>query len=468
MNSLLPTCVGRLSTYRNNLLLPMKRLTTPVHVHVGLRCCCGTNVFNPPKPYTITRPAKLFGKQYYFPTADRPYFNSSCTSRQHSSITNLSISNISSDCYANQLGRRNITAWLLTRTCSKTGSGLLNGFGGRNFSVGRSASLTGSKGERGVNSRPPKQGNKLGYRTPREFMEQQGVKAGDYIKFLLQMTPLQENEQPNVFRGSPLYVHPNRQVAFGGCLMGQALSAAVCSVPQGQLIHSLHNYFLNAGRRGSIDYHVKAVRDGNTYCNRFVQGIQNGENIVNMQVSFKKDEVDPFHHQYVMPDCKKPEELVSASELLEKKLSEDLSEEVKKILRHRLPVDPVIEFRPVDEEAIYRLKPLPPKRLTWLKVIEKLGDDENFHRCALAFMSDYIIITTALLPNENSLQKFFLTSLDHSIWFHNNVRADEWLLYETESCHAGGGTGFATGRFWSQDGVLVASLAQQGVVRSLL
>lgn len=348
--------------------------------------------------------------------------------------------------------------FIQTRSCICGG----NSFRVRNFST--HSSFTGS----GRNINMAKEiGKELQFETPIEFMEQKhGVKPGKYMNFLLGMTRLEEDA--NVFRGNPLYVYPKRNFAFGGSLLGQALKAAVCSVTDDFFVHSLHNYFLNAGQQGNVDYHVVNVRDGNTYCNRFVKAMQNGKNIVNMQVSFKKNETDPFQHQQTMPKCKRPEELESATKVMEAKLSENLSEDLKKTLKQRLGIDPVVEFRPVDPEALYRLKPMPPRRLTWVKIIEKLDDDENIHCCAAAYLSDYIIITTSLLPNEKSSQKFFVTSLDHSIWFHNKFRVDDWLLYETESCYTGGGIGFATGRFWTQDGLLAASVAQQGVVRSLL
>lgn len=338
----------------------------------------------------------------------------------------------------------------------------VNSFRVRNFST--HSSLTGSGRKINMAKEISKD---LQFETPAEFMEQKhGVKPGKYMNFLLGMTRLEEED--NVFRGNPLYVHPKRNFAFGGSLLGQALRAAVCSVNDDFFVHSLHNYFLNAGQQGNVDYHVVNVRDGNTYCNRFVKAMQNGKNIVNMQVSFKKEETDPFQHQQTMPKCKRPEELESSTKVMEAKLSENLSEDLKKTLKQRLGIDPVVEFRPVDPEALYRLKPMPPRRLTWVKIIEKLDDDENIHCCAAAYLSDYIIITTSLLPNEKSSQKFFVTSLDHSIWFHNKFRVDDWLLYETESCYTGGGIGFSTGRFWTQDGLLAASVAQQGVVRSLL
>ncbi|GAB1599308.1 acyl-coenzyme A thioesterase 8-like [Argonauta hians] len=296
-------------------------------------------------------------------------------------------------------------------------------------------------------------------------MDIQGFDPENYLDDLLAITCV----EPNVYRGNKLHVHSYFKFAFGGHLMMQAISAALSTVPKEYYVNSLHNYFLSPGSEDPVTYHVENMHQGKTFLNRFVKATQNGKTLLNMQLSFKRKEIDSLQHQWKMPDCPLPENLIPANEHFDLKLSQVSDKHLKKLLNYRRPSDSHIEFRPVDPETMFGTKSLPPKRLIWLKYAGKVqkDQDQNYHRSILTYFSDNIV-ETCLLPSTAKKDKLFITSLDHSVWFHNDVDISEWLLYETESSYAGDGTGFNTGRFWTQNGSLIASVSQQCVIRAML
>eukprot|EP00106_Octopus_bimaculoides_P023873 XP_014791315.1 PREDICTED: acyl-coenzyme A thioesterase 8-like [Octopus bimaculoides] len=268
----------------------------------------------------------------------------------------------------------------------------------------------------------------------------------------------------NVDHGNKLYIHNSRSIAFGGLLLGQAANAACQNLSQNLYIHSLHNYFINAGQQVPLIFKVANEREGKAYCNKTVCATQNEKTVVKMQISFKIKEDSCIEHQWKMPECLPPEDLLPANKIFEAKMRDEKYQHLKS----RLPIDPTVEFRPVDPEEMLRTKTLPPRRLTWVKQIEDMSEmNQNWHRCNLLYLSDYILLTTSLLPNKDPFMKTFLVSLDHSVWFHNDIDVNEWLLYETESSYAGNGQSFNTGRFWSKDGTLLATISQSGMVRKL-
>ncbi|CAI9716564.1 Hypothetical predicted protein [Octopus vulgaris] len=298
------------------------------------------------------------------------------------------------------------------------------------------------------------------YSSPQKFMESLGVKPGKYIEYALGVT----NVEPGVFRGNRIYVHNSRSIAFGGLLLGQAANAACQTIPQNLYINSLHNYFINAGQREPLTLQVTNEREGKSYCNKTVCATQNEKTVIKMQIAFKTNEAGSIEHQWKMPECLLPEELLPINKIFEDKIRE----EKYKHLKSRLPIDPTVEFRPVDPEEMLRVKTLPPKRLTWVKQLDDMSElNQNWHRCVLLYMSDYILLSTSLLPNKDPLMKTFVVSLDHSVWFHNDINVNEWLLYDTESSYAGNGQSFNNGRFWSKDGTLLATVSQSGIVRQL-
>ena len=248
---------------------------------------------------------------------------------------------------------------------------------------------------------------------------------------------------------------------FGGQVLGQALTAASYTVRDRQ-VHSLHAYFLVAGDvNAPIVYEVDVARDGKSFSNRRVVAIQHGQPIFNMTASFQVPE-EGLEHSAPMPQVPGPEGLADVRQLAPEVLHK-VPEKMRRFLTHERP----FEFRPVEPIPLVMPPRVAPVRHIWLKTLAKLPDNPDLHRNVLAYVSDYQLVSTATLPHgihfaEGNVQ---LASLDHAMWFHRPFRADEWLLYAMESPNASGGRGLALGRFFTRDGVLVASTAQEGVVR---
>lgn len=226
---------------------------------------------------------------------------------------------------------------------------------------------------------------------------------------------------------------------YGGQVMGQSLAAAARTVPEGRFVHSMHAYFLRPGGvKQPIVYDVDRIRDGGSFTTRRVVAIQNGEAIFNMACSFQVQE-DGFDHHDVMPDAPAPESLARIEDRIER------------------PFD----VRRVDAED------KKPSRLVWLRAKGTLPDDRALHACLLAYVSDYSFVTTALLPHGVTWQTpgMHVASLDHVMWFHRPCRVDEWLLHVVDSPSASGARGLVRGRVFTRDGKLVASTAQEGLIR---
>ena len=227
-------------------------------------------------------------------------------------------------------------------------------------------------------------------------------------------------------------------------------------------MHSLHAYFLVAGDvNAPIVYEVELARDGKSFSNRRVVAIQHGQPIFNMTASFQVPE-QGLEHQAEMPRVPGPEGLADVRELPPDVL-ERVPEKMRRFLTHERP----FEFRPVEPIHVSAPPRAAPVRHIWVKTVDALPDNADLHRNVLAYVSDYQLVSTATLPHgihfaEGNVQ---LASLDHAMWFHRPFRADEWLLYAMESPNASGGRGLALGRFFTRDGQLVASTAQEGVVR---
>lgn len=278
----------------------------------------------------------------------------------------------------------------------------------------------------------------------------------DTLVSLLDMEPL----ETHLFRGASQDLG-FRQL-FGGQVLGQALSAASKTVDPSRQAHSLHGYFLRAGDAGKpVIYQVEPVRDGATFSTRRVLAIQNGQPIFNCSTSFHIHE-EGFRHQTRMPDVPMPEELTPESDLIHE-LSRVLNDEKRiKMLR-----DKPIETRPVQVlDPLYPDKVEPLKQV-WFKTVDRLPDCPALHRYLLAYTSDFSLLTTSLLPHGASIwqPQMQVASLDHAIWFHDDVRMDEWLLYSMDSPWAGSARGFARGSIFTRDGRLVASVAQEGLTR---
>ena len=280
------------------------------------------------------------------------------------------------------------------------------------------------------------------------------------VEELLSTLDLEQLEH-NLFRGrSP---QNGWQRVFGGQVVGQALVAADRTVEeQDRLAHSLHAYFLRPGDpKVPIIYEVDRIRDGGSFATRRVIAIQHGQAIFSMGASFHKPEPG-FDHQIAMPDVPPPEDLPSEEELLAHMLSN-----MPKEVRHYWERERPIELRPVDLSRFFCREKFEPKQSLWIKTNGRLPDNFRLHQCALAYASDFSLLDTALIAHGRVLfdPRLMLASLDHALWFHRPFRADEWLLYVQDSPSAQAGRGFCRGSIFSRDGRLVASTAQEGLIR---
>jgi acyl-CoA thioesterase-2 len=262
----------------------------------------------------------------------------------------------------------------------------------------------------------------------------------------------------NLFRGDSRDIGSPQ--VFGGQVLGQALVAAYRTV-EDRACHSLHAYFL---RRGDFDapivYQVDRSRDGHSFTSRRVVAIQHGEQIFHMSCSFQRSEPG-VEHSAPMPDVPPPEQLRELRSYHEDRLA-DLPEKVRRMFEFHRP----FEFRPVQMPNYIDPEPLPPAKQVWFRSIGRIASDEDWlHRCLLAYVSDYNLLDAATLPHVTSFAHLQMASIDHAMWFHRPFRADEWLLYSVDSPSASGARGFARGSIYTRDGRLVASTAQEGLIR---
>jgi acyl-CoA thioesterase-2 len=269
-----------------------------------------------------------------------------------------------------------------------------------------------------------------------------------------------EQLEVNLFRGASRDIGSPQ--VFGGQVLGQALSAAAATV-EGRVVHSLHAYFLRRGDcNAPIVYQVDRSLDGHSFSNRRVVAIQHGQQIFNLAASFQATEAG-FDHQIGMPPVPPPESLADSSgppaQLLER-----LPERVRRFFEQPRP----FEFRMVQSIDYLHPQRAPPERQIWFRAVDALGPDEMLHRRLLAYVSDFFLLDTATLPHGTSFLKptLMMASIDHALWFHRTLRVDDWLLYAMESPSASGARGFARASVFARDGRLVASAAQEGLVRS--
>ncbi len=248
---------------------------------------------------------------------------------------------------------------------------------------------------------------------------------------------------------------------FGGQVLGQALVAATATV-EARAVHSLHAYFLRRGDcNAPIVYEVDRARDGNHFSTRRVVAIQHGEQIFNMSASFQSTEIG-LDHQNAMPEVAQPEALRDAASYL-RDLPAEISPGVRRLLAQQRP----FEFRPAETPQFLQSAQQPPLKNLWFRAVDSLPDDEALHRSLLAYVSDFSLLDTALMPHGLSFISagMVMASIDHAMWFHRPVRVDDWLLYSTDSPSASGARGFTRGSIFSRDGRLVASTCQEGLMR---
>jgi acyl-CoA thioesterase-2 len=270
-----------------------------------------------------------------------------------------------------------------------------------------------------------------------------------------------ERLEVNLYRGQS--EDPGWGIVYGGHVLGQALSAAQQTVDAGRPVHSLHAYFLRPGDvTVPIVYDVDRARDGSSFTTRRVTAIQHGEAIFNLAASFQK--VEPgVEHQDEMPLVPAPEEVPTDQERLVTEVHR-----FSEPMRSRVLAERPIEIRTVGEIDPHSQHPSGPDRAVWFRTIHRLPDDvPGVHQAMLAYASDTAYLSTALKPHGLSwlTPGMQVASIDHAVWFHAPFRADSWLLHVIHSPRASGARGLVMGRIFSRDGRLVASTAQEGLIR---
>ncbi len=269
-----------------------------------------------------------------------------------------------------------------------------------------------------------------------------------------------ETIEVNIFRGVSPKVGWQR--VFGGLVIAQALVAATRTVA-GRVPHSLHAYFMLGGDPAvPIIYEVDRIRDGRSFTTRRVVAIQHGQAIFSLAASFQIEEPG-LEHAFAMPEVPDPESLPTEAQVMA-----SLGDAVPESVRRYFARKRAVEFRPVGTSRFLRRGgKLPAQQMMWVKTVSKLGDDPALHRAVLAYLSDMTLLDTALISHGKSVfdRNLQVASLDHALWFHRSFRADEWLLYVQDSPNTSGGRGLTRGSLYSRDGALVASVAQEGLIR---
>jgi acyl-CoA thioesterase II len=270
-----------------------------------------------------------------------------------------------------------------------------------------------------------------------------------------------EQLEVNLFRGRSPQVGWQR--VFGGQVIGQALVAACRTVDvAGRPPHSLHAYFLLPGDpKVPIIYEVDRIRDGKSFTTRRVVAIQHGEAIFTMAVSFHRDEPG-MSHQANMPAVPRPEELPDESEIKARVLPL-MPDPVRRYYERERP----IEWRPVELDRYLGKRIADGRFHVWIRATGRLPDEPAIHQCVLAYASDMLLLDSALIPHGRTVfeKTLMAASLDHALWFHRPFRADEWLLYAHDSPNLSGSRGLSRGLIFARDGTLVASVAQEGLLR---
>ena len=252
---------------------------------------------------------------------------------------------------------------------------------------------------------------------------------------------------------------------FGGQVIAQALVAAQATVGEDRPAHSLHAYFLRGGSEDHpVEYRVERGFDGGSFANRRITALQQERQILSCSVSFHRREDGPRHQSAAMPEVPPPERLEPDHLVLERHRAEIEGSAPPIILRPR-----PIEMRAVRPTALLEREPAPAEQHVWFRARAPLPDDPQLHRAVLAYWSDMRLMATCLLPHGLAFARGDVmgASLDHAIWFHEDARADDWLLYAMDSPWSGHARGLNHGRIFTRDGGLVASVAQEGMFRAV-
>jgi acyl-CoA thioesterase-2 len=273
---------------------------------------------------------------------------------------------------------------------------------------------------------------------------------------LLDLEPLEHD----LYRGQNRDIGSGR--VYGGQVLAQALVAAGRTVEPDRIAHSLHGYFILPGDLDApIVYFVDRLRDGRSFSTRRVTAIQNGKTIFNLSASFHREEEGP-EHQGEMPVVPSPEEVPREVDLI-RLIADRIPEPLREIYTQERP----IEFRPISPVDPFQPRAAEPLKHAWLRAAGEMPDDILQHQAVLAYASDYGLLGAALLPHALSFRQPHVqaATLDHAMWFHRRFPVDEWLLYTMESPSAGGARAFTRGSIFTRDGILVASVAQEGLLR---
>ncbi|MEJ1168711.1 acyl-CoA thioesterase [Variovorax sp. CCNWLW235] len=248
---------------------------------------------------------------------------------------------------------------------------------------------------------------------------------------------------------------------FGGQVLGQSLAAASLTVGADRPVHSMHAYFLLPGEHAPIEYSVDRVRDGRSFTTRHVVARQQERIIFEMSASFQTVD-DGVEHQFTMPTVQGPEGLVSE---LDRRIA--LGDRLPERWRIKGLEPHGIEYRRVEADDLLTPEVRPSESAIWMRAIAPLPDNPVVHRALLAYASDHGLLRAAMLPHGLSFMSGQVrpASLDHAMWFHRDFRMDDWLLYVLDSPSASGARGLCRGSLYSRDGRLVASTAQEGMLR---
>lgn len=283
----------------------------------------------------------------------------------------------------------------------------------------------------------------------------------DVVAELLDLLTLERLEE-NLFRGQSRDI--GTKYVFGGQVLGQSLSAAQHTVDDNRAVHSIHAYFLRAGDiNAPIVFDVDRARDGHSFSVRRVTAIQHGQPILVFAASFQKAE-NGVNHQFHIPEVPQPED-IPTQKPPSPEIMAQLSPKMQRWLSRMGPFD----MRPVYPRDDLNPSKQPPYQQVWFKLHRTIGDDVNMHRAMLAYASDFYLLGTSTFPHAISYYQpnVQMASLDHALWFHRPFRIDDWLLYSLDSPSASGARGLARGSIFTRDGQLVASVAQEGLIRVL-
>ncbi len=270
-----------------------------------------------------------------------------------------------------------------------------------------------------------------------------------------------ERLEHNLYRGNSPQVGWQR--VFGGQVIGQSLVAAQRTVAEDLHVHSLHCYFMRPGDPAvPIIYEVDRIRDGKSFTTRRVNAIQHGHAIFSLIASFQVDE-EGLEHQFAMPgDVPAPETLLSEKELI-KQFINDLPENIRRYWERERP----IEMKPTEIKHFVSRENLAPRQNVWFRTTGPVPADRAIQAAVLAYISDMTLLDTATFPHGRAVfdRDLQVASLDHSMWFHRPARFDDWMLYAQDSPSAQGSRGLTRGFLYTREGTLVASVAQEGLIR---